>query len=98
VINELTSTVSAFGYDAAKGALTPLQTVSALPDGFKGTSYTAEVEASPDGRFLYGSNRGHDSLAIFAIDAASGRLTPSGHVPIGGPGRGTSRSTPPAGC
>jgi 6-phosphogluconolactonase len=85
VINELSSTVSAFGYDAAKGALTPLQTVSALPDGFKGTSYTAEVEASPDGRFLYGSNRGHDSLAIFTVDAASGRLTPAGHVPIGGP-------------
>jgi len=85
VINELTSTVSAFGYDAAKGALTPLSTVSALPEGFKGTSYTAEVEASPDGRFLYGSNRGHDSLAIFAIDPASGRLAPSGHVPIGGP-------------
>jgi 6-phosphogluconolactonase len=85
VINELSSTVSAFGYDAAKGALAPMQTVSALPDGFKGTSYTAEVEASPDGRFLYGSNRGHDSLAVFAIDAASGRLTPAGHVPIGGP-------------
>ena len=85
VINELTSTVSAFGYDAAKGQLTPLQTVSALPDGFKGTSYTAEVEASPDGRFLYGSNRGHDSLAIFAIEQGSGRLTPAGHVPIGGP-------------
>jgi len=85
VINELTSTVSAFGYDAAKGQLSPLQTVSALPDGFKGTSYTAEVEASPDGRFLYGSNRGHDSLAIFAIEQASGRLTPAGHVPIGGP-------------
>jgi len=85
VINELSSTVSAFGYDAAKGQLTPLQTVSALPDGFKGTSYTAEVEASPDGRFLYGSNRGHDSLAIFAIEQGSGRLTPAGHVPIGGP-------------
>ena len=85
VINELASTVSAFGYDAAKGALAPLQSVSALPEGFKGTSYTAEVEASPDGRFLYGSNRGHDSLAIFAIDQGSGRLTPAGHVPIGGP-------------
>jgi len=85
VINELTSTVSAFGYDVAKGALTPLQTVSALPEGFTGTSYTAEVEASPDGRFLYGSNRGHDSLAVFAVDSASGRLTPAGHVPIGGP-------------
>ena len=84
VINELRSTVTAFSYDAAKGELEPLQTLSALPDGFKGTSYTAEIEVSPDGRFVYGSNRGHDSLAVFAVDAASGKLTPAGHVPIGG--------------
>jgi 6-phosphogluconolactonase len=84
VINELTSTVSAFAYDAAKGELQPLQTLSALPEGFKGTSYTAEIEVSPDGRFVYGSNRGHDSLAVFSVDAATGKLTPAGHVPIGG--------------
>jgi 6-phosphogluconolactonase len=84
VINELSSTVSAFGYDSAKGELTPLQTLRALPTGFTGTSYTAEIEVSPDGRYLYGSNRGHDSLAVFRIDAASGRLTADGHVPIGG--------------
>ena len=84
VINELSSTVSAFGYDADKGELTPIQTLSALPKGFAGTSYTAEIEVSPDGRFLYGSNRGHDSLAVFQVDAASGRLTAAGHVPIGG--------------
>ena len=84
VINELSSTVTAFGYDPAKGELAPLQTVSTLPEGFKGTSYTAEVEVSPDGRFLYGSNRGHDSLAVFRIDAASGRLALAGHVPVGG--------------
>jgi 6-phosphogluconolactonase len=84
VINELSSTVSAFGYDAAKGELTPLQTRKALPAGWSGTSYTAEIEVSPDGRFLYGSNRGHDSLALFTIDAASGRLTAAGHTPIGG--------------
>jgi len=84
VIDELDSTVSAFGYDAAKGELTPLQRLSALPLGFGGTSYTAEIEVSPDGRFVYGSNRGHDSLAVFRVDPASGRLTAAGHVPIGG--------------
>jgi 6-phosphogluconolactonase len=84
VINELRSTVSAFGYDAARGELEPLQTLSALPEGFTGASYTAEVEVSPDGRHLYGSNRGHDSLAIFSIDEQSGRLTAQGHVPVGG--------------
>jgi 6-phosphogluconolactonase len=84
VINELASTVSVFRYDAASGALALVQTLSALPEGFAGTSYTAEVQVSPDGRFLYGSNRGHDSLAIFSIDASSGQLSPLGHVPIGG--------------
>jgi len=83
-INELLSTVSAFAYDAAKGALAPLQTVSALPAGFSGTSWTAEVEVSRDGRFVYGSNRGDDSLAVFRVDAATGRLTPAGHAPVGG--------------
>jgi 6-phosphogluconolactonase len=76
--------VSAFSYDAGKGALAPLQTVSTLPTGFSGTSWTAEVEVSRDGRFLYGSNRGDDSLAAFRVDGATGRLTPAGHAPIGG--------------
>ena len=83
-INELLSTVTAFSYDAEKGALAPLQTVSALPPGFSGTSWTAEVEVSRDGRFVYGSNRGDDSLAVFRVDAATGRLTPAGHAPVGG--------------
>jgi 6-phosphogluconolactonase len=84
VINEILSTVTAFSYDADKGALTSLQTLSALPAGFAGTSWTAEVAVSPDGRFVYGSNRGDDSLAVFRVDAATGRLTPAGHVPVGG--------------
>jgi 6-phosphogluconolactonase len=84
VINELSNTIAVFGYDPAKGELTPLQTVTTLPDGFSGTSYTAEVEVSPDGRFLYGSNRGHDSLVVFRVDAASGRRALAGHVPVGG--------------
>jgi 6-phosphogluconolactonase len=81
VISELDSTITALDYDPASGALKASQTVSALPADFKGKSYTAEVAVSPDGRFLYGSNRGHDSLAIFAIDAATGRLTLVGHQP-----------------
>jgi 6-phosphogluconolactonase len=79
-INELASTVTAFSYDAARGALSELQTVSTLPGGFLGDSTTAEVQVDAAGRFLYGSNRGHDSIAVFAIDAATGTLTPVEHV------------------
>jgi len=84
VINELANTVAVFGYDPAKGELTLVETVKTLPAGFTGTSYTAEIAVSPDGRFLYGSNRGHDSLVVFRIDAPSGRLSLVGHVPVGG--------------
>jgi len=83
VINELASTITGFAYDPEKGELAPEQTVSALPVGFSGTSYTAEVAVAPDGRFLYGSNRGHDSLVVFRIDA-NGRLALAGHFPVGG--------------
>jgi 6-phosphogluconolactonase len=82
-INELNSTVTAYRYDAAKGALSEIQTVSTLPEGFTGTNTTAEVQVHPSGRFLYGSNRGHDSIAIFAIDG-EGKLTPIGHQPTQG--------------
>jgi len=81
VINEMASTVTALRWDAANGELEEIQTLSTLPPGFVGDNSTAEVVVSPDGRFLYGSNRGHDSLAIFAIDPSSGRLTPVGHQP-----------------
>lgn len=74
-INELDSTVSAYGYDPAAGALTPLQTISTLPADFAGENYTAEIQVHPSGKFVYGSNRGRDSIAVFAVDAASGRLT-----------------------
>jgi 6-phosphogluconolactonase len=84
VINELLSTVTAFSYDAEKGALAPIQTITTLPPGFSGASWTAEVEVSRDGRFLYGSNRGDDSLAVFAVDPSTGRLTVKGHSPVGG--------------
>jgi 6-phosphogluconolactonase len=84
VINELANTVTAFRYDPQQGVLKEVQTISTLPEDFKGKSYTAEVVVHPRGKFLYGSNRGHDSIAIFAIDAASGRLTPQGHEPTQG--------------
>ncbi len=79
VINELASTVTAFTYDAAHGALSEIQTISTLPAGFSEPSFTADIHVHPSGKFLYGSNRGHDSLAIFSIDRETGRLTPIGH-------------------
>jgi 6-phosphogluconolactonase len=77
VINELQNTVTAFARDPEHGGLTTLQTISTLPADQKALpNYsTAEVLVHPSGRFLYGSNRGHDSIAVFAIDEASGRLT-----------------------
>src|SRR5262245_11477435 len=84
VINEIANTVTAFAYDAARGALKEIQTIATLPEGYKETSHTAEVVVHPSGKFLYGSNRGHDSLAIFVIDAATGKLTAAGHQPTGG--------------
>jgi 6-phosphogluconolactonase len=83
VINEISSTVTAFRYDGEKGTLVGLHTISTLPGEHQGNS-TAEVVVHPSGKFLYGSNRGHDSLAIFRIDEATGRLTPVGHQPTGG--------------
>lgn len=74
-INEMKSTVTAFDWDAKRGVLTEKQTVSTLPQDFTGESTTAEVVVHPNGRFLYGSNRGHDSIAVFSI-AADGKLTP----------------------
>jgi len=84
VIDEIASTVSAFQYDPETGALREFQNISTLPEGFTGSSSTAEIVAHPSGRFLYGSNRGHDSIAIFAIDHASGRLSAAGHQSTGG--------------
>jgi 6-phosphogluconolactonase len=77
--NEMTSTVSALKYDAARGAFSVLQTLSTLPDGYDGENSTAEVRVHPSGKFVYVSNRGHNSIAMFAVDAQTGRLTPLGH-------------------
>jgi 6-phosphogluconolactonase len=75
VINEMQSTITAFNYDAKHGALTEFQTVSTLPDRFTGTNTAAEIAIHPNGRFLYGSNRGDNSIAVYAIDDATGKLT-----------------------
>jgi 6-phosphogluconolactonase len=84
VINERNSTLSACDYDAATGALRALQTLSTLPEGFAGANSCADIHVHPEGRFLYGSNRGHDSIAAFAIDPQAGTLTLIGHTPTGG--------------
>jgi 6-phosphogluconolactonase len=84
VCNEMTSSVSSYRYDAKAGTLTELTTLSTLPRDFTGGNSTAEVQVSPDGKFLYVSNRGHDSIAIFGIDQESGNLTRAGHAPTQG--------------
>ncbi len=84
VINELQSSVTAFAYDAAQGSFEELQTISTLPAGFQDDNTTAEILVHPSGRFLYGSNRGHDSIAVFAIDPEHGRLQAVQHQATGG--------------
>ena len=79
LINELDSTMMAFRYDGDRGSLREIQTLSTLPEDFKGASTCAEVQISPSGKFLYGSNRGHDSIVIYAIDQMDGTLTCVGH-------------------
>lgn len=79
VINELDSTLMALRYTPESGAFEISDTISTLPASFDGTSYCADVHVSPDGRFVYGSNRGHDSIVIAAFDAPSGKLHVVGH-------------------
>lgn len=85
VINELSSTVTAMSYDKQRGAFTELQTISTLPGGtpVPGNS-TAEVQVHPSGKFVYGSNRGHDSIAVFAVDVSKGTLKVEDHTPTQG--------------
>jgi 6-phosphogluconolactonase len=79
-INELNSTVTAMSYDADRGELKTIQSTATLPADFSGTNYPAEVQVHSSGRFVYGSNRGHDSIVTFAVDAATGKLTRVGLV------------------
>jgi 6-phosphogluconolactonase len=84
VVNEMGSTVSAFSYDGSAGALRPLQTISTFPKDFSGHNDDAEIEIDASGKFLYASNRGHDSIAVFAIDPEKGSLTLIEYAPTKG--------------
>ncbi len=78
LLNEIGSTVTVFAYDAEAGTLAEIETVSTLPANFSGSSHCAEIRVHPSGRFVYASNRGHDSIAMYSIDRESGRLTELG--------------------
>jgi 6-phosphogluconolactonase len=84
VINEMLCTVTAFSFDEKTGSLRELQTITTLPHEVRSGYSTAEIVAHPSGKFLYGSNRGHDSIALFAVDTETGKLTALGHEPTGG--------------
>lgn len=84
VINELNCTITVFAYDGEHGTLTEIQTLSTLPGPQQKGDTTAEVQVHPSGKFLYGSNRGHNSIAVFALDPDSGKLTRLENVPTGG--------------
>lgn len=97
VINELNSTISAFTYDGAGGVMNPFQTVDTLPGGFGGTNYPADIHVSPSGLYLFGSNRGHDSIVIYKIDAAGGKLSYTDHESTQG-GNPVNFAVDPSGC
>ena len=82
ILNELIGSVTACAYDAAHGAATPIQQVTTLPAGYTGQNISAEIRLHPNGKFVYASNRGHDSIAVFAVNADGTlrlvELTPSG--------------------
>ncbi len=79
LINEISSTMTAFAYDRSSGALRETQTVTTLPEGFSGKNICADVQVDPSGKFLYGSNRGHDSIVSYEIDKDTGDLIYIGH-------------------
>ena len=83
-LNEMNSTITPVNYNAARGEFTPRASVSTLPPDFKGHSGTAEIFVHPSGRFVYGSNRGHDSIAVFRVNSRNGALTPVQHQSTGG--------------
>ena len=84
VINELDSTITSYHFDPDKSAFKPIQIVTPLPSSYTGNNSGAEIAVAPSGRFLYGSNRGHDSIALFAIEASTGLLTSIGWEPTQG--------------
>lgn len=84
VVNELDSTVTAYHYAPATGALKPFQIVPTVPDTYTGNNRAAEIAVSRDGAHLYASNRGHDSIAVFELDGDSGRMSLAQVIPTGG--------------
>ncbi len=84
VAHELGASVGAYRYDAETGGLAGLQVIPSVPDTFTGANTAAEIDMTADGRFVFVSNRGHDSIATFAADAVSGRLSPVAWTPSGG--------------
>jgi 6-phosphogluconolactonase (cycloisomerase 2 family) len=84
VINELDSTIAVYQFEPDKGVLKPLQVHTTLPSSYTGNNTCAEIAVAPSGRFVYGSNRGHDSIAIFSVDQATGLLTSIGWEPTHG--------------
>lgn len=79
-INELNSTISVFDFDSESGALTEKQVISTLPESFTGGNSTADIHVHPNGNFLYGSNRGHNSIVSYAIDGSSGEISMLNHT------------------
>lgn len=84
VINELLRTVTVFDWDSEAGTLKEIQTLSTLPQDAKAIGSTAEVQVHPSGRFVYGSNRGHDSVVVYAVDPKTGKLNWVENEPTGG--------------
>jgi 6-phosphogluconolactonase len=89
MLTEMQSSVVAYSYDPTSGGLHELQTISSLPKGFGGENTAAEIEIDPSGKFLFASNRGDDSIAVFAIDSHTGMLT---HVETDSTGGKTPRN------
>jgi 6-phosphogluconolactonase len=89
VVNEIQSTISAFSYDAQTASLKELQTVKTVPADFPGSNSAAEVQVHRNGKFLYASNRGHDSIAVFSIDPRAGTLKLIEFTPAQGKTPGT---------
>lgn len=84
VVNELQSSITAFTYDGSRGVLKKMNTITTIPKGFAGSNDTAEIKVHPSGKFLFASNRGHDSIAVFSINSHTGALTLVDHLPTRG--------------
>jgi len=84
VMSEMGGNVTVFSYDAAKGTMQQVQVISTLPENYTGTKSGAEIAIHPSSKFLYASNRGHNSITIFKVDAAKGTLTAAGNISTGG--------------